>query len=318
MHEEEDSSEEDNDDELTLLTKNFKKFLKKVGKSSKSSSSFPNTFKGKNSSKNPDFTNNDKKKIQCRECEGFEHIQSKCVNTQKKKSKALKSTLNDDEFDDSQEDDNLVTNQVAFSGTLIFGNCVLVPWCLESVATNTVCLSIKSYTVATNSKTASSSLWYSDSDYGDESEKDNESLQEAYEKMYIQWLKVCATNRAMNDEIQELFDLKAKAEVKVVQLEALFAEKDENLKSVATKLERTQKTLRLLNNGTSKLDHLIITGKSFGDHSNVGYKGESSGSKTIYVKSALLTDSFNISYNKPVVKSIAIESNFVVLVWCNR
>ena len=42
MHKEEDSSEEDNDNELVLLTKNFKKFLKKVGKSSKSGLSFPN------------------------------------------------------------------------------------------------------------------------------------------------------------------------------------------------------------------------------------------------------------------------------------
>ena len=32
MHEEEDFSEEDNNDELPLLKKNFKKFLKKVGK----------------------------------------------------------------------------------------------------------------------------------------------------------------------------------------------------------------------------------------------------------------------------------------------
>ena len=60
MHEEEDSSEEDNDDELALLMKNFKKFLRKVGKSSKSSLSFPNTYKGKNSSKNLDFSNNKK------------------------------------------------------------------------------------------------------------------------------------------------------------------------------------------------------------------------------------------------------------------
>ena len=73
MHEDEDSSEEDNDDELALLTKNLKKFLKKLGKSSKSGSSFPNAFKGKYSSKNSDFPNN-KKRIQCRECEGFRKI----------------------------------------------------------------------------------------------------------------------------------------------------------------------------------------------------------------------------------------------------
>ena len=57
-----------------------------------------------------------------------------------------------------------------------------------------------------------------------------------------------------------------------MQLEALLAKKYENLKFVATKLEKTQKMLRLLNNGTSKLDQLITTGKSFGDHSGVIYR----------------------------------------------
>ena len=47
-----------------------------------------------------------------------------------------------------------------------------------------------------------------------------------------------------------------KTDGKMVQLEALLAEKDENLKSVTTKLDRTQKMLRLLNNGqTRSLDH---------------------------------------------------------------
>ena len=44
VQEEKDSDEKDNDDELALLTKNFKKNLK-MGKSIKSSSSFPKTFK---------------------------------------------------------------------------------------------------------------------------------------------------------------------------------------------------------------------------------------------------------------------------------
>ena len=74
-----------------------------------------------------------------------------------------------------------------------------------------------------------------------------------------------------------------KAEGKVVQLEALLAKKDENLKSVATELVRTQKTLRLFNNSTSKLDHLITAGKSFGDHMGVGYKSESSCIKTVFL-----------------------------------
>ena len=65
--------------------------------------------------------------------------------------------------------------------------------------------------------------------------------------------------------------------------------------SVTIKLERTQKSLRLLNNGSSKLGHLITTGKSFGDHGGIRYKGESSSSKTVFINSGLLDDSINIS-----------------------
>ena len=81
--------------------------MKKVGKSSKSCSSFPKKFKGKNSStpKNSYFAKNNKR-IQCKECEGFGHIQSKCANTRKKKNKALKLTWSDEESDGSQEDDD--------------------------------------------------------------------------------------------------------------------------------------------------------------------------------------------------------------------
>ena len=123
VHEEEDSSEEDNEDELALLTKKFEKFFKKLGKSSKSGSSFSNTFKGKNSStpKNSVFPNNEKR-IQWKECEGFGLIQFECANTRKKKNEALKLTWSDEESEGSQEEDDLVSNQVVFSGTLVSGN----------------------------------------------------------------------------------------------------------------------------------------------------------------------------------------------------
>ena len=83
---------------------------------------------------------------------------------------------------------------------------------------------------------------------------------------------------------------------------------EKNLKFVTTELERTQKMLRLLNNGTNKLDHLITIGKSFSDHSGVGYKGESSCSKTIFVKYSFLDGSINVYVKKLVVKSVAIEN----------
>ena len=98
-----------------------------------------------------------------------------------------------------------------------------------SVATDSVCLSAKSDTVATDNKSTTDNFCDSDSDSdcGDESEKDDESLQEAYERMYTQWLKVYTTNRALNSEIQELCDLKMKAKGKMVKLEMLLVKKDE-------------------------------------------------------------------------------------------
>ena len=170
MHEKEDSREEDNDDELALLTKNFKKFFKKIGKSSKPGSSFSNTFKGKKSSKNSDFPNN-KKRIQWRECEHFKHIQFDCANTQKKKNKTLKLTRSDDESNGSQEEDNLVISQVAFFGTFVLGNHLFMRGRSSSVATNIVCLYAKLDTVAIDSKSATNNLHDLDSDYEDESEK---------------------------------------------------------------------------------------------------------------------------------------------------
>ena len=144
-------------------------------------------------------------------------------------------------------------------------------------------MSIKSYVVATDNKTVANSLCESNSDSGDESKNDDESLQETYKKIYIQWIKMCATNRALGSENQELCNLKNKEEGKVQQLDVVIVEEEEKLKFVATELERTQKALRLLNNGTSRLDHLIISGKLFGDNSGAGFKGEYFGTKIVFI-----------------------------------
>ena len=106
-----------------------------------------------------------------------------------------------------------------------------------------------------------------------------------------------------------LHDLNAKTESKILDLELLLAKKTEDLKSVTTELERTQKSLRLLNNSSSKLDHLITTNKSFGDHRGVGYKCASSSFKIVLVKSNLLDDSINVIVKKLVVKSVATKQS---------
>ena len=109
-----------------------------------------------------------------------------------------------------------------------------------------------------------------------------------------------------------LRNLNVKAKGKISKLEVLLVEKTKKLKSVTTKLERTQKSLRLLNNRSSKLDHLITVDESLGDHSGIGYKGESSSSKTVFINSSLLDDSINVSVKKPIVKSIATKQPIVI------
>ena len=217
----------------------------------------------------------------------------------------MKSTWSDEESKGSQEEDKLVSNQVTFPGSLFSTNCLFMKDCSEPVTTDTIFLSVKSNSVATECKASTSHSHESDLDSGEESEKDLESLQEAYENMYTQWLKVCASNRAINGEIQVLRDLNEKIKGKISQLEVMITEKEKSLKSVAIELERTKKRLRLLNNGSNKLDHLITTGKPFGDDSGIEYKGDSSSSRIVFVKSGLLDNSLNNAVKNPIVKSIA-------------
>ena len=55
----------------------------------------------------------------------------------------MKSTWSDEESDGSQEEDNLVSNQVAFSSTLVSDNCLFMQGRSGSIATDTICLFIK-------------------------------------------------------------------------------------------------------------------------------------------------------------------------------
>ena len=79
----------------------------------------------------------------------------------------------------------MVSNLVAFSGNFVLGNSVLVQGHSGFVATDAVCMFVKSYIIAIESKTTTSGLCDFESDSGYEFENDNESLQDAYEKMYL-------------------------------------------------------------------------------------------------------------------------------------
>ena len=72
---------------------------KKNPQSSKKSNKFQKNTKPTNNVE----IKNQSKEIQCRECEGFGHIQSECANTLKKKEKSLKTTWSDSDSDDIED-----------------------------------------------------------------------------------------------------------------------------------------------------------------------------------------------------------------------
>ena len=97
----------------------------------------------------------------------------------------MKSTWSDEESKGSQEEDNLVSNQVAFSGSLVSDNFVFMQG-RAGISTESVCLSAKSGFVALENKSATNSDYGSESDCGDKSEKDDE--------FYIRRMRRCIHN----------------------------------------------------------------------------------------------------------------------------
>ncbi|KAI3453478.1 hypothetical protein Pfo_010141 [Paulownia fortunei] len=107
-------------DPLSLLTKNFGKFLKQINKENKfpKAGKVTNSQKNKNKSNASDFRKN--RRIQCRKCEGFGHIQAECANTLKKMGKSLNTTWSDEGSECSQEEqEEHANNHVALTSIIL-------------------------------------------------------------------------------------------------------------------------------------------------------------------------------------------------------
>ena len=142
-----------------------------------------NRRKNQNTGRNKNFQKNKKaenfseskkqnKGIQCRECEGFEHIQFECTNTLKKKGKSLKSTRNDEEFEGSKEEDDHISNYIAFQVTSKKN---------VSTSVSTDVATVKA--TKTNFNIAMKSNTESDLDSGDGEELITKDIQKVYQIM---------------------------------------------------------------------------------------------------------------------------------------
>ena len=152
------------------------------------------------------------KGIQCRECEGFGHIQSECANTLKKKGKSLKTTWSDNESDDSEEDDNNISNYVVFHATTqkINDTVTLVVPTDQATATT-------SEVAASSDNSDSSENEDSESDIDDTEGLNAEEILKAYEELLQKFIKVHTLNKSLKDKICDLVGEKKSLEESVTK-----------------------------------------------------------------------------------------------------
>ena len=257
-------SSDDEDDEMALLTKNFQKYIKKLGNKKAISKNPKGNFS------KPFETN--KKGIQCRECEGFGHIQSECANTLKKK-KVMTATWSDQDSEQSDEEENSVALTSVHKGIVFNYKDVL---CLNNSVQNNE---------------------NSDND-SDDSDLDEESLKESYKIMYDQWLKVCSENRLMAGNNKNFVE-------KIEKLEMIIASKNDEIVSLNKEIEFLQKGVKMLNPRSGILDDILSVGKKVGDYSGLESNGSESSRKTVFVKS--MNYPSVVSTNRAAGKSHAAE-----------
>ena len=104
-------------------------------------------------------------------------------------------------------------------------------------------------------------LTKSDSESNGASNFNDDTLQEAYQQTYSQWLKVRKENQYLISHVDTLVISNETLECKVQVMGTLVAEKESKLKEVSLELERIQKSFKILNSGTSKLKHILNLGK---------------------------------------------------------
>ncbi|XP_013751450.1 uncharacterized protein LOC106453790 [Brassica napus] len=116
-----------------------------------------------------------------------------------------------------------------------------------------------------------------------------------YEKLYEHWLNLVQANSDLAKE-------KAKLEAQIAKALKYASEKEEEARQAGAQLAETQKGLRMLNNGTDQLDHLLSIGQS--DRCGLGYQGECFKARGV-VASAGKTKDVGTSDTKLEVKRFA-------------
>ncbi|XP_020872583.1 uncharacterized protein LOC110226192 [Arabidopsis lyrata subsp. lyrata] len=255
------------EDSMAMLSRQFTKYLKRKGKERKD--------------RIDEELRSSSKNVQCFECKGYGHVRSECANLQKHKKKAMNVVTSDSETDSDEEEEDL-KNFVAL--TTFNSSSDIDSASVSELVSASASATGSASASATGSASASATgpaIKSENDEYDSDAESvDDEEFAENYRALYEHWLKMVEENSVLTKE-------KLKLEAKVIEVQKYAAEKEEEASQAKVQLEETQKNLRMLNNGTKKLDHILNIGKI--DKCGLGFEGKLSKSDPVFVYGGKIT-----------------------------
>jgi len=226
--------EEDLAQSITKLSKKFNKVMKKVNRKNENSrnGNSSNFQKNKSAANNTELKTKNRG-IQCRECDGYGHIQSECANTlKKKKKKSFNAIWSDEDSEGSQEDEDHVSNYVVFN--VYTDQSVYADSVTKSVAESVATLPV---TDSVNSENGGN---FSDSESNSDGEELTiDAIQESYKTMFSKWVKVCEMNKSLREQVDELVKEKDVLKRAIVNYEFQATENEKKLQDTRAELEST-------------------------------------------------------------------------------
>ncbi|XP_062119347.1 uncharacterized protein LOC133833105 [Humulus lupulus] len=235
-----DASEGFSDETFALLTKNYAKFLKRNYKKNflGGKENGPRRNFGGNNKQTQQFGDKKNRGIQCRECDGFGHIQAECANTLKKK-KALAAT-----WSDSDEEKSSTSSDRSDEEKQV------------------VAFVAKSHQSMCSEEDGNSSS----------TDEDSDGRQHAYEEMFAQWEYMAKQIKGLTSANQQLESEKDGLEDTVKKLTKQLDEKDSEIYKPTADLIRARQSLEFIPPGTAAINHTLQLQKPYGDRTSIGYK----------------------------------------------
>ena len=215
-----------------------------------------NRFAGGNSSEF--YVKN--KGIQCRECEGFGHIQAECANVIKKKNQSLNATWSEDYSKEDEANFTAFASRTDNAGVEEAGG---------------------SSGVASGVSGSGKTLVYESSD---DEELTEEALIQSYKLMYKKWNEVTKAYERLTGQIVQSNIEKNNLQKTISDLEVKLKESETSVTTLTAELESMKKSVKMLNSGSSKLDEILTVGRSDKTHFGLGYTGKSTDGTTVFVK----------------------------------